>query len=92
MLQFGLADDCCKAIHVQLAMMQNVLHAYNASSQLVITIKGTFVENPNTRKVMRVGKINPFLLNSKETQGFPSAKPLIPQDQWYKIFFMPDTS
>ena len=66
------------------------VHICNASSQLVITIKGTFVESPNVRKVMPVGMINPFLLNSKETQGFPSAKPLshysAAQDQWHKIF------
>ena len=51
MHQFGLADDHCKAIHIQLAMMQSALNAYNASSQLVISTKGMFVEIPNARLV-----------------------------------------
>ena len=71
------ADDCCKAIHVRLAMMQSVLCAYNASSQLV-SIKGTFVESPNARKVAWVSMVNPFWLNGMETQGFQSAKPPTP--------------
>ena len=33
------------------------------------------VEILNARKVMRVGMVNPFRLNSMETQGFPSTKP-----------------
>ena len=44
----------------------------NASSQLVISVRGTFVESPNARKVMRVGMVNQFQLNGMETQGFPS--------------------
>ena len=51
MHQLGLADDRCKAIHVQLAMMQRTLRAYNASSQLVSSAKGTFIEIPNARLV-----------------------------------------
>ena len=70
MLQLGL-DDHCKAIHVQLAMMQSTLHSYNASSQLVDSVKSTFVESPNIRKVMQVGMVNPFQLNGMEIQGFP---------------------
>ena len=42
---------------------------------LVASAKGTFVEIPNTRLVTRVGMVNPFQLNSMETQDFPSAKP-----------------
>ena len=75
MHQLGLADDRCKAIHVKLAMMQSVLCAYNASSQLVSSAKGTFVENPNARLVTQVGMVNLFRLNGMETQGFPLAKP-----------------
>ena len=79
MLQLGLyAEDCCKAIHVQLAMMQSMLHAYNASNQMVISIKSMFVESLNARKVMQVGMVNPFPFNSTETQGFPSVKPPTP--------------
>ena len=74
MLQLGLADNNFKAIHVRLAMIQSVLRAYNASSQLISSIKGTFIESPNARKVMRVGMVNSFQLNDMETQGFPSAK------------------
>ena len=75
MHQLGLADDCCKAIHVRLAMIQSALRAYNASSQLVSSAKSTFVEILNTKLVTRVGMVNLFQLNSMETQGFPSAKP-----------------
>ena len=56
-------------------MMQSVLRAYNASSQLVGSVKGTLVEIPNARLVTRVGMVNPFRLNGMEIQGFPSAKP-----------------
>ena len=56
-------------------MMQSAVHAYNASSQLVRSTKGTFVEILKARLVMRVGMVNPFRLNGLETQGFPSAKP-----------------
>ena len=71
----NLADDHCKAIHIRLAMMPSMLCAYNASSQLVSSAKGTFVEIPNARLVTQVGMVNPFQLNGMETQGFPSAKP-----------------
>ena len=71
--QFGLEDDHCKAIHVQLAMMLSMLHSYNASSQLVDSVKSTFVESPNAREVMQVRMVNPFQLNDMEIQGFPSA-------------------
>ena len=74
MLQLGLEDDHCKAIHVQLAMIKRKLYAYNVSSQLVSSIKGTFVESLNLRKVTQVGMVNPFQLNGMEIQGFPSAK------------------
>ena len=65
MLQRGLADDCCKAKHVRLAMMQNALYAYNASSQLVSSIKGMFVGSPNARKVTQVSLVNKFQLNGE---------------------------
>ena len=74
-MHLGLVDNHCKAIHVRLAMMQSVLHAYNASGQLVSSAKGTFVEIPKTRLVMQVGMVNPLRLNVMETLGFPSAKP-----------------
>ena len=51
MHQLGLVDDHCKAIHVQLAMMQSMLRAYNASSQLLSSAKDAFVEIPNARLV-----------------------------------------
>ena len=54
--------------------MQSALRAYNASSPLVISGKGTFVEIPNARLVTRVGMVNPFRLNGMEIQGFSSAK------------------
>ena len=73
MLQLGLADDHFKAIHVQLAMIQSTLHAYNASSQLISSVKRMFVESPNARKVTQVGMVNSFQFNGMETQGFPSA-------------------
>ena len=44
MLQLGLADECCEAIHVRLAIL-SVLSAYNVSSQLVSSIKGIFRES-----------------------------------------------
>ena len=50
MLQHGLADHCCKAIQVRLATMKSTLQAYNASSQLVISVKSTLVDNPNVIK------------------------------------------
>ena len=43
MLQLGLADNCFEAIYVQLAMMPSVFHAYNACSQLVISINDNYV-------------------------------------------------
>ena len=52
----------------------SALHAYNASSQVVSSVKATFIENPNTRKVVRVSMANLFRLNNMEIQGFPSAK------------------
>ena len=55
-------------------MIQSALYAYNANSQLVSTVKGTFVESPNARKVMQVGMVNLFQLNSIEIQGFTLAK------------------
>ena len=57
----------------QPAMIQSMLRTYNASSQLISSVKRTFVESPNARKVMRVGMVNSFQLNSMETQGLPSA-------------------
>ena len=76
-------------------MVQSALRAYNASSQLVSTVKGTFVEIPNARKVMRVGMVDLFWLNGMETQDFPLAKTLtiLAQDQQCReLFFMLDTS
>ena len=58
MLQLGLADECCKAMHVPLAM-QNVLSAYNMSSQLVVSsIKGMFIESRISRKVTQVSLVS----------------------------------
>ena len=75
MLQLSLADDCCEAIHMRLTMMQIMLCAYNVSSQLVSIIKSTFVEDSNSKKVMRVSMVNPYQFNGMEAQGFPSTKP-----------------
>ena len=44
MLQLGLADECCEAIHIQIARRDG-LHAYNVSSQLVSSIKSMFIES-----------------------------------------------
>ena len=55
-------------------MIQSALLAYNTSSQLISSVKHTFVESPNVTKVKRVGMVNSFQLNGMETQGFPSAK------------------
>ena len=54
----GLADECCEPIHVQLAIMQSMLHTYNVSSQLVNCIKDTFIESPNARNIMQVSIVN----------------------------------
>ena len=43
-LQLGLADDQFKAIHMQLAMIQSTLCAYNESSLLISSVKRTIVE------------------------------------------------
>ena len=51
-LQLGLADDHFKAIQVQLTTIQRMLHTYNVSGQLISSVKRTFVESPNARKVM----------------------------------------
>ena len=72
MLQFGLADDHFKAIHMRLAMIQSALCAYNANSQLISSVKHMFVDSPNTRKVTQVVMINSLKFNGMETQGFPS--------------------
>ena len=50
------------------------VHAYNASSLLVSSGKGTFVEISKARLVTQVGMVNLFRLNGMETQGFLSAK------------------
>ena len=55
-------------------MIQSTLRPYNASSLLISSIKCTFLESTNARKVMRVGMVNSFQLNGMETQSFPSAK------------------
>ena len=60
MLQLALVHNHFKAIHMRLAMIQRTLRAYNASSQLIISVKRMFVENPNARRVMRVGMVNSF--------------------------------
>ena len=88
MLQLGLTDDHCKAIHVQLAMTQSGLRGHNTSSQLISSIKGTFVESQNTRKVTRVGMVNLFWLNSMEPRAFHGLNHphhSATQDQQYKI-------
>ena len=54
-------------------MIQSTLREYNASSQLISSVKRMFVESPNARKVMRVWMVNSFQFNGMETQGFPSA-------------------
>ena len=60
MHQLGLADDRCKVMHVRLAMMQSALHVYNASSQLVSSAKGTFVDSEcKVGYVSRYGKSVP---------------------------------
>ena len=41
---------------------------YNASSQLISSIKGTFVDSPNARKVTQVRMVILFQLNSMEIQ------------------------
>ena len=78
MLQLYLADDCSEAIQVQLAMMSSscrlCFHAYNDSNQLVSSVKSTFVENSNARKVKLVGMVDLYWINGMETQGFPSTK------------------
>ena len=51
MLQLGLADKCCEAMHVPLAT-QNVLQHVTLSSQLISSIKATFIEGQNATKVM----------------------------------------
>ena len=77
-------------------MIKHVFHACNVSSQLLSSVKGTFKEQPNVRKVMQVSIVNPFWLNGMETQGFLSAKPLTPF--WHitsniiSFSFLPDTS
>ena len=88
MLQLGLVDKCFKAIHVRLTMMQSVLFAYNTSSQLVTSIKGTFMESLNTRMGTRVKMVtqirmvtwvsvaNQFWPYGMEAQ--PSAQPPAP--------------
>ena len=54
-------------------MMQITLYAYNASSQLVSSVKSKFVDYLNVGKVMQVSMVNPYWINSMETKGFPSA-------------------
>ena len=53
----------------------SALHAYNASSQVVSSVKATFIESPNTMKVVGVSMANQFQLNNMEIQGYPLAKP-----------------
>ena len=90
MLQLGLTDDQCKAIHVRLPMIQSGLRGHNTSSQLISSIKDTFVESPNARKVMRVGMVNLFWLNGMESRAFHwlnQPHHSATQDQQYKIVF-----
>ena len=51
MIQLGLADECCEAMHVPLAI-QNVLQHVTLSSQLLSSIKATFIEGQNANEVM----------------------------------------
>ena len=50
--------------------MQSMLHTYNVSNQLASSIKGTFIESPNARKIMQVSMVNPFWPNGMETKAF----------------------
>ena len=60
--------------NVQLAMMQSALCAYNASSQLVSSIKGAFVKSPNAQKVMWVSMVKAFCLNDMETSNMKPSR------------------
>ena len=51
-------------------MMLITLRACNASSQVVSSIKSTFVDNLIARKVMQVSMANPYWFNSMETKAF----------------------
>ena len=52
MLKLGIADECCEAIHIHLAMMQSN-YILKVSSQLVGGVKDTFIESSNSGKVTR---------------------------------------
>ena len=89
MLQLGLADDCCRAIHMQLAMMQSALCAYNAKwPTRASSVKGMLVEIPNTRKATQVGIVNHSSLTAWKPKAFNLLNHLhhsAAQDQQYKI-------
>ena len=59
MLQLDLLNEFYEVIHVQLGV-QSVLRSYSASIQLFSSVKGTFIDSPNARKVTQVSIANPF--------------------------------
>ena len=71
---------------MRLSMIQSALRAYNASSQLISSVKRTFVENPNARRVMRV-RIHSSLTAWKPKSFHQLIHPhhSAAQDQQYKI-------
>ena len=61
MLQFGLANDHFKAIHVQLAIIQSTLCAYNASSQLISSVNLSYICRELERKEGYVSRNGKFI-------------------------------
>ena len=79
---------CCKAIHVQLAMIKSTLYAYNVSSQLISSVKVTLIESPKVRKGTQVKMVNPFLTIAWKSKAFHQLNHLqhsAAQDHQYKI-------
>ena len=71
-----------------LSMMQITLCVYNASSQLVSSVKSMFVWSLNARKVKQVSMVKPYQINSMKLKAF--LQPNHPhhsaaQNQLYKI-------
>ena len=83
-----LCSKCSEAINACLAMQSTL--AYNASSQLVSSIKGTFIENPNARKVTQVSMEKSSGSMAKKPKDFHQLHPhTIPaQSLQYKIFLL----
>ena len=68
---------------------QNTICANNASSKLISSIKGTFIESSYVRKFTWVSTINLFCLNSTETKGISYNTYTIPtQSQQYKFILL----